>query len=57
MKGIVNIDILSKDIIRVGAEKYFSERYLIEMIERAYNNGLKEGRQIHIVDPITPQNK
>lgn len=53
MEGLIPINPIDKDCIEIIGIKYFSEDYVIEMMRREYQRGLKEGQQkpvIHVIE-------
>jgi len=46
------VEVLSKDIIEMVGVTYYSESYLITMMDREYNRGLKKGQTIHIAETL-----
>jgi hypothetical protein len=50
MKAEISITQIDEYSIEILGTKYYHEDYLQLMIDRAYQNGLKKGQQIHVAE-------
>ena len=56
MEYSVDIKNIDQDTIEVLGKKYYTEEYVKIMLERAYDNGFKNGQQMHVVQPVDCDN-
>lgn len=46
---IIEIEHIDNDRVSILGKEYYAKLYLEEMMRREYRRGIKEGRQIHIM--------
>ena len=46
----ITITEIDENLIEILGVKYYSEKYLQEMVDRAYQNGLRKGQTIHVAE-------
>lgn len=48
MNRIVEVNRVTKDVIELLGDKYYTEEYLKEMMRREYDRGMRKGQQVHV---------